>query len=319
MVRKLVLTSLLLVAGAFSAQAQYPDKLVKIVVPVAAGGGVDVMARLLAQKLGERLNQQFVVENRAGAAGVIGSKAVIASPADGATLLYTPSSLSLSVVINKTPPYDLAKDFTPIINVAISPYVLVVNPSVPVHSLKEFIAYAKANPGKLSYGSAGVGSASHLAGELLKAKAGFDMVHVPNKGMNPAIIDLMGGQVQVLFASVPGMMSEKSERIRPIAMAEMKRSALLPDLPTMDESGLPGFAVGNWAGLLGPAGLDPKIVQKLNSEILAILDTPDMKQPIKTLGFDLIASTPEQFGRQLQEDVERWGPVAKAAAPEQAK
>jgi tripartite-type tricarboxylate transporter receptor subunit TctC len=319
MIRKLALMGLILAVGTLAAKADYPDKPVKIVVPVAAGGGVDVMARLLAQKLGERLNQQFVVENRAGAAGVIGSKAVIASPADGLTLLYTPSSLSLSVVVNKTPPYDLARDFTPIINVAISPYALVVNPSVPAKTLNDFIAYAKANPGKLSFGSAGVGSASHLAGELLKVKAGFDMVHVPNKGMNPAIIDLMGGQVQVLFASVPGMMSEKSERMRPIAMAELKRSALLPDMPTMDESGLPGFAVGNWAGLLGPAGLDPKIVQKLNGEILAILDTPDMKERLKTLGFDLIASTPEQFGKQLQEDVERWSPVAKAAASEEKK
>jgi tripartite-type tricarboxylate transporter receptor subunit TctC len=316
MIRKLALMGLIFVAGLPAAHAQYPDKPVKIVVPVAAGGGVDVMARLLAQKLSERLNQQFVVENRPGAAGVIGSKAVIASPADGTTLLYTPSSLSLSVVVNKTPPYDLAKDFTPIINVAISPYALVVNPSVPAKNLKEFIAYAKASPGKLAFGSAGVGSASHLAGELLKAKAGLDMVHVPNKGMNPAIIDLMGGQVQVLFASVPGMMSEKSERIRPVAMAEMKRSALLPDMPTMDESGMPGFAVGNWAGLLGPAGLDPKIVAKLNGEIIAILGTAEMKERIKTLGFDVIASSPEQFARQLQEDVERWGPVAKAASEE---
>jgi tripartite-type tricarboxylate transporter receptor subunit TctC len=316
MIRKLSSIGLLFLAGLSAANAQYPDKPVKIVVPVAAGGGVDVMARLLALKLTERLNQQFVVENRPGAAGVIGSKAVIASPADGTTLLYTPSSLSLSVVVNKTPPYDLAKDFTPIINVAISPYALVVNPSVPAKDLKEFVAYARANPGKLAYGSAGVGSASHLAGELLKAKVGFDMVHVPNKGMNPAIIDLMGGQVQVLFASVPGMMSEKSERIRPVAMAEMKRSALLPDMATMDETGLPGFAVGNWAGLLGPPGLDPKIVAKLNGEIIAILGAADVKERVKTLGFDVIASTPEQFARQLQEDVERWGPVAKAASEE---
>jgi tripartite-type tricarboxylate transporter receptor subunit TctC len=305
---------LFLLTGALAARADYPDKPVKIVVPVAAGGGVDVMARLLAQNLGERLHQQFVVENRPGAAGVIGSKVVIASPADGATLLYTPSSLSLSVVVNKTPPYDLAKDFAPIVNVAISPYALVVNPSVPAKSLKEFIAYAKSNPGKLSYGSAGVGSASHLAAELLKSKAGIDMVHVPNKGMNPALIDLMGGQVQVLFASVPGLTSEKSERVRPIAMAEMKRSGLMPDLPTMDESGLPGFAVGNWAGLLGPAGLDPAIVKKLHDEVIAILATPEMKAQIKTLGFDVIASTPQQFAKQLQEDVERWSPVAKAAS-----
>src|ERR1043166_5772795 len=301
------------------ARAEYPERAVRVVVPVAAGGGVDVMARLVAQKLAERLGQSFFVENRPGAAGVFGSKFVIGTKPDGETLLYSPSSLSLVVAIDKVAPYDLAKDFTPIINVAISPYALVVNPSVPAKTLKEFIAYAKANPGKLSFGSAGVGSASHLAGELLKVKASFDMVHVPNKGMNPAIIDLMGGQVQVLFASVPGMMSEKSERLRPIAMAELKRSALLPDMPTMDESGLPGFAGGNLAGLLGPAGLDPKIVQKLNSEILAILAAPDMKERVKTLGFDPIASTPEQFGKQLQEDVARWGPVAKAAASEEKR
>ena len=317
MLRKSMLASLFLLTGVLATRAEYPEKPVKIVVPVAAGGGVDVMARLLAQKLGERrLRQQFTVENRSGAAGVIGSKAVIASPADGATLLYTPSSLSLSVAINKTPPYDLAKDFSPIVNVAISPYALVVNPSVPAKSLQEFIDYAKTNPGRLSYGSAGVGSASHLAAELLKSKAGIEMVHVPNKGMNPALIDLMGGQVQVLFASVPGLTSEKTERARAIAMAEMKRSGLMPDLPTMNESGLPGFAVGNWAGLLGPAGLDAAIVKKLHDEVIAILATPEMKDRIKTLGFDVIASTPQEFAKQLQEDVERWAPVAKAAGEE---
>jgi tripartite-type tricarboxylate transporter receptor subunit TctC len=307
----LALISSLVAAG--TALAEYPDKPVRIVVPVAAGGGVDVMARLLAQKLSERLGQQFTVENRPGAAGVIGSKAVIASPNDGATLLYTPSSLSLSVAVHKTPPYDIGKDFTPIINVAVSPYALVVHPSLPVHDLKEFIAYAKANPGKLSYSSAGVGSASHLAAELMKSMAGIEMTHVPNKGMNPALIDLMGGQVQALFASVPGMLAERSDRLRPIAMAERKRSALLPDLPTMDEQGLKGFEVGNWAGLLGPAGLDPAVVNKLNREIIAILATPDVKERAKTLGYDVIASTPEDFGKQLKNDVARWSEVVKRA------
>ena len=303
-----------LVAGCASpTRAEYPDNPVRIIVPVAAGGGVDVMARMLAQKLGERLNQTFVVENRAGAGGIIGSKLVAGSVPDGYTLLYTPSSLSLSVVVNKTPPYDDNKEFTPIVNVAISPYALVITPSLPVHSLKEFIAYAMAIPGKLSFSSAGGGSASHLAGEMLKTMAGFDMVHVPNKGMNPALIDLIGGQVQVLFASVPGMLGEKSDRLRPIAMAEKKRSALMPDMPTMDESGLPGFEVANWAGLLGPAGLDPKIVKKLHTAIIAILDTDEMKQRIKTLGYDVIASTPEQFATQLRTDIERWGGVATRA------
>lgn len=312
--RVIFLLGLLIASGAaFPVHAEYPDHSVRVIVPVAAGGGVDVMARLLSQKLSERLGQQFIVENRPGAAGIIGSKAVIASPADGYTLLYTPSSLSLTVAVNKTAPYDLAKDFTPIINVAISPYALVVHSSVPARSLKEFIAYAKSNPGKLSYSSAGVGSASHLAGELLKLMTGIDMIHVPNKGMNPALVDLMGGQVQAMFVSVPGLLSEKSDRVRPLAMAEKKRSALMPDLPTIDESGLPGFEVANWAGLLGPAGLDQKIVKKLHDDIVLILGTPDMQARIKTLGYDVIASTPEQLGAQLTKDVERWSDVVKRA------
>ncbi len=313
MLRRLALMSLFLLVGATSALAEYPNRPVKIVVPVGAGGGVDVMARLLAQRLGDRLHESFVVENHPGAAGIIGSKAVIASAPDGYTLLYTPSSLSLSVAVHKTPPYDVTKDFTPIINVAISPYALVENPSVPAHSLKEFIAYAKANPGKLSYSSPGVGSASHLAAEMLKTMAGIDMVHVPNKGMNPALLDLMSGQVQVLFASVPAIVKQKPDRLRPIAMAEQKRSALLPDLPTIDESGLPGFAVANWAGLLGPAGLDQKLVKKLHDEIVAILATPEMRARIKQLGYDMIESSPQEFAEELKGDIARWGPVAKRA------
>ena len=314
LVRTLVLSLLAAIFGAASVSADYyPDRPVRIIVPVAAGGGVDVMARMLAQKLSERWNQQFVVENRPGAAGIIGSKAVIGSAPDGYTLLYTPSSLSLTVVVNKTPPYDLAKDVTPIINVAISPYALVVHSSVPAHSLKEFIAYAKANPEKMSYSSAGIGSASHLAGEMLKARAGIHMIHVPNKGMNPALVDLMGGQVQAMFASVPGMLAEKSDRLRPIAMAEKNRSALLPNLPTIEESGVPDFEVANWAGLLGPAGMDPHTVTKLHDEIVGILATPEMQERIKTLGYDLIASTPADFAAQLMRDVERWRAVVERA------
>jgi len=280
---------------------------------VAAGGGVDVMTRLIAQQLGERFGQQFVVENRPGAAGVIGSKTVIAAPADGYTLLYTPSSLALAVAVNKVAPYDVGKDLSPIVNVAVSPYALVVNASVPATTVAELIAYAKANPGRLSYSSAGVGSASHLAAELFKSMAGIEMVHVPNKGMNPALVDLLGGQVQVLFGSVPALLIEKSDRVRPIAMAEAKRSALMPDLPTIAESGLPGFEVGNWAGLLGPAGLDPQIVAKLHGEIIRILATADMKERIKTLGYDMIASTLDEFGAQMKHDVARWSEVVRRA------
>ena len=303
----------LLLTSAVPAGADYPERGVRIVVPVAAGGGIDVMARMLAQKLSERWGQQFVVENRAGAAGVIGTKAVIASPADGYTLLYTPSSLSLAVAVHKTAPYDVGKDFTPIINVAVSPYALLVHTAVPANDLQSFIAYAKANPDKLSYSSAGVGSASHLAAELFKNMAGVQMVHVPNKGMNPALVDVMGGQVQVMFGSVPALQKEKSDRVRPIAMAEKRRSALMPDLLTIDEQGLPEFEVGNWAGLLGPAGLDPTIVKKLHAEIIAILDLPDMKERIKALGYDKIASTADEFASQIRTDVVRWSDVVRRA------
>jgi tripartite-type tricarboxylate transporter receptor subunit TctC len=295
------------------ASAEYPDKVVRIIVPVAAGGGVDVMARLLAQRLSERLGQQFIVENRAGAAGVIGTKSVIRTPADGYTLLYTPSSLSLTVAVSKTAPYDVDKDLTPIVNVAVSPYALAVSSAMPARTVGEFIAYAKANPGKLSYSSAGIGSASHLAAELFKSMAGIEMVHVPNKGMSPALVDLMGAQVQAMFASVPALLTEQSDRVRPIAMAEKKRSALMPMLPTISESGLPGFEVGNWAGLLGPAGLDPSIVKKLHAEIIGILDTPDMKDRIKKLGYDVLASPPDEFGMQIRNDVVRWSEVVKKA------
>jgi len=308
-----VAAALAAAAHVTAARAEYPERAVRIVVPVAAGGGVDVMARLIAQQLGERFGQQFVVENRPGAAGVIGSKTVIAAPADGYTLLYTPSSLALAVAVNKVAPYDVGKDLSPIVNVAVSPYALVVNASVPATTVAQLIAYAKANPGALSYSSAGVGSASHLAAELFKSMAGIEMVHVPNKGMNPALVDLLGGQVQVLFGSVPALLIEKSDRVRPIAMAEAKRSALMPDLPTIAESGLPGFEVGNWAGLLGPAGLDPRVVDRLHGEIIRILATADMKERIKTLGYDMIASTPDEFGAQMKHDVTRWSEVVRRA------
>jgi tripartite-type tricarboxylate transporter receptor subunit TctC len=184
---------------------------------------------------------------------------------------------------------------------------------LPVKNVAEFVAYAKANPGKLSYSSAGIGSASHLAAELFKSETGIEMVHVPNKGMSPAMVDLMGGQVQALFASVPALLTEKSDHVRPIAMAEKKRSALMPDLPTISDSGYPGFEVANWAGLLGPGGLDPAIVKKLNTEILAILATPDMTDRIKTLGYDVLASSPDDFGAQIRNDVTRWSAVVKKA------
>ncbi|MFZ2136692.1 MAG: tripartite tricarboxylate transporter substrate binding protein [Xanthobacteraceae bacterium] len=295
------------------AHAHYPDRPVRIVVPVAAGGGVDVMARLLAQALSEHWGQQFVIENRPGAAGIIGTRSVIASPPDGYTLLYTPSSLALAVVVNKSPPYDVARDLSPVINVAVSPYALALHRAVPAASVSELVPYARAHPNTLSYGSAGIGSASHLAAELFKSMAGIEMVHVPNKGMNPAVVDLLAGEVQVLFASIPALQAEHADRVRVIAVAESRRSALMPALPTIAESGIPGFAVGNWAGLLGPAAMDAQIVATLHDAVVSILDRAEMQARIKTLGYDLIASTPREFGAQLTSDIARWSDVVKRA------
>jgi len=305
----------LLVSGAARAE-DYPSKSIRLIVPFAAGGAVGAVARVLATPLSASLGQSIVIDNRGGAGGIIGMDAMAKAPPDGYTLLLIHSGITYMPGLYRKLPFDPTADFDGVIAAVSGSYVLAVTNSAPFKTVGELIAYAKANPGKLSYGSAGVGSASHLAAELLKSKAGIEMVHVPNKGMNPALIDLMGGQVQVLFASVPGLTSEKTERARPIAMAELKRSALMPELPTMSESGLPGFAVGNWAGLLGPADLDAAIVKKLHDEVLAILAKPDMKARIKTLGFDVIASTPEEFAKQLQEDIARWGPVAKTVSEE---
>ena len=309
-----VLALILALASVGSANADYPDRPVRVVVPVAAGGGVDVMARLLAQKLSERLGQQFVVENRAGAAGVIGVKAVIASPADGTTLLYTPSSLSLTVAVHKTPPYDVAKDLTPIINVAVSPYALVVHPSLPVRESQRVHRLCQGQSGKLSYSSAGVGSASHLAGELLKTMAGIDMVHVPNKGMNPALIDLMGGQVQVLFASVPGMLSERSERLRPIAMAEQKALGAAAGPADHGRAGPEGFEVGNWAGLLAPGG--PRSRDREEAPWRDHEHSCDRRREGRASRRS--ATTRSRARRrssraQVKNDVERWSEVVKRA------
>jgi tripartite-type tricarboxylate transporter receptor subunit TctC len=301
-------------ACATPVQAQeFPSRPVKLIVPYAAGGGTDIVARIVAQKLQDKWGPAVIVENRAGAGGNVGAEAVFTAAPDGYTLLFTAQGpLVVNQYLFEKLSYEPEK-FTPVSLVVVAYSALLANPKVPAQNLRELIAYAKANPNKLSYSSAGIGSASHLAAELFKSEAGIEMVHVPNKGMSPALVDVMGGQVQAMFASVPALLTEQSDHVRPIAMAEKKRSALMPALPTISESGLPGFEVANLAGLLGPAGLDPSIVKKLHAEIIGILDTPDMKDRIKKLGYDVLASPPEEFGVQIRNDVVRWSEVVKKA------
>jgi tripartite-type tricarboxylate transporter receptor subunit TctC len=309
----LVLLLSALVPAAASAQA-YPDRVVRIIVPLAPGGGADTLARLVAESLARQLNGQFIVENRAGGGTVIGTQAVVRAPADGHMLLMAQSSLAMSTALQKQLPYDVLKDLTPVINVALGPNALVVHPSIPARTVKEFIAFAKAQPNGVTFSTAGVGTPAHMAAELFKVTTGIDMVIVPNKGMNPAIADVVSGTVQALFAGLPAAAPfERAGKLRLIAVAETRRSSLSPDTPTVAETGLPGFDVGNWTGLLGPAGLPRPIVDSLNAALNRFLASPDAKEKFANMGFDAIGGTPAAFADQLKRDVTRWTELVKRA------
>jgi tripartite-type tricarboxylate transporter receptor subunit TctC len=302
--------ALALCAGSAVA-ANYPERPVRIIVPTAPAGGADVLARIIGQQLGDNLNEQFFIDNRPGAGGIIGSRMVASAAPDGYTLLLAPSSLAITAAIKKKLPYDLLHDFKPIMVVASTPYALIVNPALPVRSIKELIDYAKANPGKLNYGSAGVGTASHLAAELFDRLSGTKMTHVPNKGMGPAMIDVMGGQVSVLFAGLPASLAaEKQGRVRVLGIAGARRSELLPDLPTISEAGLPGYDVENWLGLLAPAGVDDSIIARLHDSVRAIVSAADTREKLVAAGFEPVGSTPEQFAAELKADITNWGKIA---------
>jgi tripartite-type tricarboxylate transporter receptor subunit TctC len=311
----LVCVALLGLPGsARAADAKYPTRPVRIIVPTAPSGGVDLLARLVAQKLSERMGEQFFVDNRPGAAGMIGARAVAAAAPDGYTLLMAPSSIAVTAAIKKKLPFDITQDLVPIMDVAETPYALIVTPSLPVNSVKELIAYAKANPGKLNLGSAGFGSTSHLAGDLFDTMAGIKMTHVPNKSMGPAMIDVMSGLVSVLFGGLPpSLAAEKAGKLRILAVAGAKRSALLPDMPTVAEAGVPGFEVNNWVGLLAPAALDPKLVARLHDELLAIMRSPAVREHLIKAGFEPVGNTPEEFASQLSADIQKWHEIAERA------
>ena len=293
--------------------ANYPERPVRIVVPTAPAGGADVLARILGQQLGDKLGEQFFIDNRPGAGGIIGSRMVASAAPDGYTLLLALSSLAITAAIKKKLPYDLLHDLKPITVVASTPYALIVNPALPVHSVRDLIGYAKSNPGKLNYASAGVGTASHLAAELFDSLAGTKMTHVPNKGMGPAMIDVMGGQVSVLFAGLPASLAaEKQGRVRVLAIASARRSTLLPDMPTIAEAGLPGYDVENWLGLLAPAGVDDAVIARLHESVRAIMSAPDTREKLVAAGFEPVASTSAQFAAELQADVTNWGKIGEA-------
>lgn len=300
--------------GAAGAQA-YPQKPVHLVVGVPPGGTTDVVARLVGQKLAEQMGQQVVIDNRGGAGGNIGAELVAKSAPDGYTLfLATIGTMAINPSLYSKMPFDTLRDFAAISQLTSMPQLLVVHPSVPVKSVKELIAYAKSRPGQLTFASGGTGTAIHLAGELFKTMAGVDMVHVAYKGSSPAMTDLIGGQVSLMFDQIlTALPHVQSGRLRGLAVTTEKRSPAAPQIPTIAEAGLPGYAVTTWHGLLAPAGTPRDIVNRLSSEAAKALQNPDVRNKFASQGVDPISSTPEQFAAMMKSELEKWRKVIAAS------
>ena len=302
---------------AHPAHAQsYPDskKPIRIIVPTAPAGGNDAMARIVAQKLNERLKQPVIVENKSGANGAIGSEFVATAPPDGYTILFGYiATHGINPGLSKLP-YDAVKDFAPIAQIAEAPIVLVVNPSVPAKTVQELITLAKAKPGSISYASAGNGTAPHIAAELFKQMTGVDMVHVPYKGSSPALTDTLSGQTQVMFPSLVAASGHmKSGKLRGLAISGKARSPLFPSLPTVSEAGVKGFEITQWYGFFAPAKTPKEIVDRLNQEIVAVMNDPDTKAKFAAQGADIVTSNPEAFGKLVQSEIARWSQLIKTA------
>jgi tripartite-type tricarboxylate transporter receptor subunit TctC len=290
----------------------FPQRPVRMVVPYAAGGGADIVGRLIAQRLGESWAQQVVVDNRAGASGNIGTEIAARSPADGYTLLLVGPNHTVNVSLYSKLAFDPVKDFAPVSLVTSAPYLLVVNAALPIKSVKDLIALAKAQPGKILYGSAGNGTAGHLGMELLKTMTGINMVHIPYKGSTPVLMDLLGGQVSAAFDNVLSSAPHvKAGRLRAIGVSTLKRSSAMPGIPTVAESGLPGFETMVWQGILAPAKTAGPIIDTLHSAIVSALKRPDMNELMATHGTDIIGNTPHEFASFIQADLVKWAKVVK--------
>ena len=299
--------------GAFAQGAAYPAKPITMIVPFPPGGPTDLVARVLAQKIGEQMGQSILVDNRAGANGNIGAQLVAKAPADGYTILYNTSSITLSPALYKSVSYDVQKDFAPVALVAVVPLALVVHPSIPANNVKEFVAYAKAHPGKLSYGSAGNGNVTHLGAFQFVQANGLEATHVPYKGSAPADVDLVGNQIQFMTDTVNSVMSfVRDKRLKMLAVTTSKRMTLFPDVPTLAESGMHGFEVGAWQGVMVPAGTPPAVVERLNAEIVKALKSPDVRERLALQGAEPLGSTPQEYGAYVKKELVRWASVVKA-------
>jgi tripartite-type tricarboxylate transporter receptor subunit TctC len=287
---------------------------VRIIVPSAPGGGTDIVARVLAQYFSRALGQQFVVENKPGAGNMIGIEAAARSAPDGYTLLFVPSPLVLNSVLYKKVSYDPVRDFAPITLAATAPNVLVVGQGVPANTMVEFLALARQKPGTLNYGSAGTGTSPHMSMEMLKSMAGIDLVHIPYKGTTPAVTDLIGGQVSAMFVNtLTAKPHVDSGRLRALAVTGAKRSGALPGVPTVAESGVPGYLAVQWYGLLAPAGTPDAIVARIHDEAVKALQTEEVRQKLAADGAEPVGSSPAEFARLIRDELEKWTRVARAA------
>ncbi|HEY9279033.1 MAG TPA: tripartite tricarboxylate transporter substrate binding protein [Eoetvoesiella sp.] len=309
-----LLCAALAVVGSSPVLAAYPDKPIHLVVSTSPGGGADVTARLLVPELSKRLGQTIIVDNKPGASGMIAGKYVADQRADGYTYLFDITTAAVNPSLYANMPYTPLKDLVPVTQVLQAPNVLVVNPSVPVSTVQEFIAYAKSKNGDLAYASSGNGSAQHLAGEMFKDRTGIKMTHVPYKGGGPALADVVAGHVPVFFAFLASAAPHiKAGRLKAIALAGNARSPLLPDVPTIAESGLPGFEVYDFNGFFAPAGTPPEAINRMQRDLAATLATPTVRAQLEALGAEPVGNTPQEFESFLRNEIKKWGEVIKKA------
>jgi len=310
-----VLAALPCMLPASAAEDAYPARPVRIVAPFPPGSGVDIIARIIGQALTEAWKQSFIVENRSGAGGTIGSDIVAKAPPDGYTLLLgNVSTLTIAPNLYRKLPYDPVRDFAPITVITVMNSVLVVHPSLPARSLKEFVALAKAKPRSLNYGSAGSGTTTHLGAELFKSMAGVDLVHVPYKGSGPALTDLLAGQVQAVFGTIATVLPHvKAGKLRALGVTSLKRADLLPDVPSINEALLPGFEVMVWQGIVAPARTPDTVIARLHSEIVKSLRAPAMKEQLTGQGLEAVGNLPKEFGEYIRSEYAKWGKVVKVS------
>ena len=314
MTRIAVILLLSAVACVHAGAQPYPDKPVRVLVGFPPGAGIDISVRLVCVRLSETFSRQFVVDNRAGAGGNIAVEMAAHAPPDGYTLLGLTSGAVIAQSAYRKVPFDVEKDLAPVGMIAIAPLILTAHPSVAAKSLKELVALAKAKPGQLSYATPGTGTAPHVAGELLKLELGIDLLHVPYKGNAPAIADVVGGNVLLSFSNILTALPQvKSGRLRPIAVTSLKRSEIAPDIPTVAESGVPGFEAGTWYGIAAPAGTPRPIVDRLNSAIVRAVQLPDTREKLLAQGAEPMTGSAEQMGQFVRAEITRWAKVVKAA------